>query len=87
MQVKIFTKVNCPKCANAKLILSELADRGLLSYEEISTTTQEGMAEALKLNILSVPVIVFEYAEKGASRMLSGIITKEKIIEALEGKQ
>ncbi|MBI2529654.1 MAG: hypothetical protein HYW05_00740 [Candidatus Diapherotrites archaeon] len=86
MQVKIFTKVNCPKCANAKLILSELAGQGLLSYEEISTTTQEGMAEAIKRNLLSVPVIVFEDSEKGASRLLSGIITKEKIIEALEGK-
>lgn len=86
MLVKIFTKVNCPKCANAKLVLNEIASEGKLNFQEVSTSTQEGMAEALKLNILSVPVILFEDAEKGASRMLSGVITKEKITEMLETK-
>ncbi len=54
MKIKFFHKKNCPRCPEAKEILS----RSGVSYESFDIDTVDGMAEAAYHNVVATPSIL-----------------------------
>ena len=77
MKYKLFTTPMCPKCPSMKEFM---ASQDKISGEIINCHTPEGLAEARKYIISSVPAVVFLDDEgKECKRCLS----KEEVLEVI----
>lgn len=54
MKVKFFYKKDCPRCPEAKEVLSKIK----LTYESIDVDTVDGMAEAAYFDVFSTPSVL-----------------------------
>ena len=79
MQYKLFTTPMCPKCPAMKEIMHS---QSKVTGEVINCNTPEGMAEARKFLISSVPTVVF-LGEDGRESRRCG--TKEEVDEVMRG--
>ena len=77
MQYKLFTTPMCPKCPAMK---EHMAGQSKISGEIINCHTPEGLAEARKLVISSVPTVVF-FDDDGKESRRCG--TKEEVDEVM----
>jgi glutaredoxin len=77
MQYKLFTTPMCPKCPAMK---EYMASQTKISGEVINCHTPEGLAEARKFVISSVPTVIF-IGEDGRESRRCG--TKEEVEEIL----
>ena len=76
-EYKLFTTTVCPKCPKVKEFMKNSGLKGI----EVNASTDEGLMEASKLGISSVPtVILFDASGKEATRAHS-IDELKKIIE------
>jgi len=79
MQYKLFTTSMCPKCPAMK---EHMASQTKISGEVISCHTPEGLAEARKFSIHTVPTVVFVDDDGKESRRCE---TKEEVEEVMRG--
>ena len=75
MQYKLFTTPLCPKCPAMK---EHMAAQSKVSGEIINCHTPEGLAEARKFVVSSIPTVVFVDDEGKESKRCS---TKEEVDE------
>ncbi|AEA47251.1 thioredoxin family protein [Archaeoglobus veneficus] len=58
-EIKLLTSPTCPYCPKAREVLKKLTEkRKDVVVLELSVTTDEGMKEALRFGIKSVPAII-----------------------------
>ena len=78
--IKLLTSPTCPYCPMAKDVLRRFAEqRKDVLVMEMSVTTDEGMKEALKFGIRSVPAMIIS-----DKRVLIGVPTINDLIRAVE---
>lgn len=59
MIIKLFTKIDCPKCPAAKAVVADVrCQMSEVKIEEYDTDTIEGMAEAAFYTVMATPTIL-----------------------------
>jgi len=58
MKLKVFLKDDCPRCPEAKKVVSALKKDGFSSIEEYDVTTIDGLAEGAFYSVMSTPTIL-----------------------------
>jgi small redox-active disulfide protein 1 len=78
--IKLLTSPTCPYCPMAKDVLRRFAEqRKDVLVMEMSVTTDEGMKEALKFGIRSVPAMIIN-----DKRVLIGVPTINDLMRVVE---
>jgi len=81
--IKLLTSPTCPYCPMAKDVLRRFAEqRKDVMVMEMSVTTDEGMKEALKFGIRSVPAIIIN-----DKQVMIGVPTINDLIKAVEATE
>ncbi|MGC8998408.1 MAG: thioredoxin family protein [Candidatus Bathyarchaeia archaeon] len=83
-ELKVFTMPTCSSCPSAKQIAIEVAKKFGLPYREVNMNTQEGLAEGLAHQIMSVPSVVLGDEVIVVGRLLSREKLEEEVRKRLE---
>ena len=77
--IKLITSPTCPHCVTAKKVLEEFSEQKDVQIIELSVTTDEGMKEAIKFGVRSVPAIVVN-----DKKVIVGVPSVEELAKAVE---
>ncbi len=81
--IKLLTSPTCPYCPMAKDVLKRFAEqRKDVLVMEMSVTTDDGMKEALKFGIRTVPAIIIN-----DKQILIGVPTLNDLAKAVEAAE
>lgn len=58
MKIKLFTRINCPKCPAAKLVVDDVKKQKNAVVEIFDVDTVDGMAEAAFYTVMSTPTVL-----------------------------
>ncbi len=57
MKLKVFTKIDCPKCPQAKDLAKKLEEKGT-TVEWFNLDDEEGLSESVYFDVLSTPSMI-----------------------------
>ena len=77
--IKLIASPTCPHCVTAKKVLEEFSEQKDVQIIELSVTTDEGMKEAIKFGVRSVPAIVVN-----DERVIVGVPSVKELARAVE---
>ena len=80
---KLFTTPTCPNCPSVKAYLKDVQ----LPGEFVDASSREGFEQAKKLNVSSVPTVVFFKGNDEVSRVFSRIEAEASVIRMLSEMQ
>ena len=77
--IKLIASPTCPHCVTAKKVLEEFSEQKDVQIIELSVTTDEGMKEAIKFGVRSVPAIVVN-----DKKVIVGVPSVKELARAVE---